>query len=337
MVISIIALFIWGLKLGIDFTGGSLMELEFTDRPTNQTIQEKLADLNLATLNLQPTGEKGLLIRTVSLSETVHQEILKRLNELSPTTNINATTTNSQDEQTVMVPASALGIEGEGAENLKIEVTGKNVGALLGKPVPITDTTTNPNVTELRFDSIGPSLGKELQRKAFYAIVIVLLAIIAYIAYAFRKVSQPVKSWKYGLAAIIALAHDILIVTGIYTILGHFLGYQADSLFITALLTILGFSVHDTIVTLDRIRENLHRHQEETFETVVNRSINETIIRSINTSLTTFFVLLTIFLFGGKNIQSFALTLMLGIIIGTYSSIFIASPLLIISYKFSRR
>ncbi|HLD27489.1 MAG TPA: protein translocase subunit SecF, partial [Patescibacteria group bacterium] len=190
--------------------------------------------------------------------------------------------------------------------------------------------------TELRFDSIGPTIGNELKRKSFYAIIVVLLAIILYIAYAFRKVSKPVESYKYGAAAIIALIHDLLIIIGVFAVLGHFLNVQIDSYFVTALLTILGFSVHDTIVTFDRTRENLKRHQDKTFEEVVNLSVNETIIRSLNTSLTTVFVLLAIFLFGGETIRYFVLALALGLIVGTYSSIFLASPLLMIWYRLKK-
>lgn len=140
-------------------------------------------------------------------------------------------------------------------------------------------------------------------------------------------------SWKYGLAAIIALIHDILVVAGVFSVLGYFMKVEIDILFVTALLTILGFSVHDTIVTFDRIRENLFKIKDKTFIEIINISINETIVRSINTSMTTFFVLLAIFMFGGDTIRNFVLALILGIIIGTYSSIFIASPLLLVFQK----
>ncbi len=346
MLVSILALVFWGLKLGIDFTGGSLIELDFkNNRPANQEVQEQLADLNLSTLHIQPTGANGLLIRTVSLSEDSHQEILTKINQLfkdSDETSADSEAgqqtndiTKEGEIETAIVPASVLGIVGEGTENLNVEVTGQNVGDLIIQPANAELNKTD-NFTELRFDSIGPTIGKELQHKAFYAIIIVLLAIIAYIAYAFRKVSQPVESWKFGLSAIIALAHDILIITGIYAILGHFLNFQADALFVTALLTILGFSVHDSIVTFDRVRENLYRHQDETFETVVNRSVNETIVRSLNTSITTLFVLLAIYLFGGQTIKNFVLALMMGVVIGTYSSIFVANPLLVVWYKLKK-
>jgi len=339
IIISLLALIFWGLKLGIDFTGGSLLELEFlTGRPTNQQIHDQLKDLNLESLQLQPTGEQGLLIRTVSLTEDIHQEILKKIDLMFGDNNQpEAKKINDEGEEVRTVPASAIGLTGEGMENVNVDITGTNLDQLNIQQVDTEKTAQQfNNFIELRFDSIGPTLGQELKHKALLSVFIVLLAIIFYIAYAFRKVSKPVESWKYGLSAIIALTHDIFIITGIYVILGHYFNFQADALFVTALLTILGFSVHDTIVTFDRIRENLYRHQEETFFNVINRSVNETIVRSLNTSLTTFFVLFAIFLFGGESIKNFVLILMLGIIIGTYSSIFIASPLLIIFYRLKK-
>ncbi|MFA4871601.1 MAG: protein translocase subunit SecF [Patescibacteria group bacterium] len=193
-----------------------------------------------------------------------------------------------------------------------------------------------PALVEERFESIGPIIGQELAKKAWMAIVLASLAIILYIAFAFRKVSKPVESWKYGVAAVIALIHDILIVVGLFAILGHFAGFEVDSLFITALLTILGFSVHDTIVVFDRTRENLAKHYSADFEAVVNDSINQTIARSINTSLTILLVLSALYFLGGKTIVNFALVLIVGIIVGTYSSIFVASPLVVTWHNLSK-
>ncbi len=193
-------------------------------------------------------------------------------------------------------------------------------------------------IQEMRFESIGPVIGEELKQKAIRAIIAVLVAIILYIAWAFRKVSEPVSSWKYGVTAIIALAHDVIIPTGIFVVLGQILGIELDILFVTALLTILGFSVNDTIVVFDRTRENLARdHHQHDFEFIVNKSVNETIRRSIITSVTTFVVLLAIYLFGGESIKYFVLALMVGVVVGTYSSIFLASPLLVVWEHFSRR
>lgn len=182
---------------------------------------------------------------------------------------------------------------------------------------------------EERFESIGPVIGQELKSKAFWAIAIVLIAIILYIAWAFRKVSYQVSSWKYGLIAIITLTHDILIVLGLFSILGRFASIEVGTPFVAALLTILGYSVNDTIVVFDRIRENLYKYEVEDFQDSINQSVNQTIKRSFNTSLTTLLVLLAVYFLGGASIKYFILALITGVIIGTYSSIFIASPLLV--------
>ena len=182
---------------------------------------------------------------------------------------------------------------------------------------------------ELRFDTIGPTIGRELKQKSLTAIAIAVIAILCYIAFAFRKVSYKISSWVYAGAAIIALAHDILIPTGVFAVLGHFYGVEIDVLFVSALLTVLGFSIHDTIVVFDRVRENLLRYPSLAFDAVVERSIKETIARSINTSLTTVLVLVAVFFFGGSTVKYFSLALILGISFGTYSSIFVASPLLV--------
>ena len=280
VLIAIISLFVWGLKFGIDFTGGSILEVSYSkERPTMMAVQEALAGLDLSDVRLQPSGEKDYILRFEEIEETTHQNILTSL------------------------------------EAIKI------------------DGAQDNTLSELRFEAVGPIIGQELKVKALQAIVLVLLFIILYIAYAFRKVSKPVASWKYGLAAIVALVHDILVVIGVFSILGHFMNVEVDILFVTALLTILGFSVHDTIVTFDRIRENLFRNQDQDFNEIVNDSINQTVIRSINTSFTTLLALLAVYFFGGKSIQNFALALILGVIAGTYSSIFLASPLLVIWNK----
>lgn len=182
---------------------------------------------------------------------------------------------------------------------------------------------------ELSFETVGPTVGQELKQRSLTALAIVLLAIIAYISFAFRKVSKPVSSWRYGVVAVVALFHDVVIPIGVFAALGHYFDVKIDILFVTAALTVLGFSVHDTIVVFDRIRENIMRRPGKTFEETVNKSVNETLARSINTSLTALIVLFAVFLFGGVTIKYFVLMLILGIISGTYSSIFIASPLLV--------
>ncbi|OGF72976.1 protein-export membrane protein SecF [Candidatus Giovannonibacteria bacterium RIFCSPHIGHO2_02_43_13] len=273
---SLLSLAVWGLKLGIDFTGGSLLEVEYINiRPENKLVLENLAKIGVNEAVLQPTGEKGLILRLPDINEEKHQEIL----------------------------------------------------IALGGPKALTDK---------QFTSIGPTIGKELRRNSLWAIAAVMLAILAYIAWAFRYVSRPIASWKYGIAALIALIHDITIPTGIFAVLGRFYGVTIDTLFVTALLTILGFSVHDTIVVFDRVRENLKKiGQRESFDEIVERSLRQTIVRSINTSLTVILAMLALYIFGGLTTKYFALAILLGVFFGTYSSIFIASFILITWNKFS--
>ena len=186
-------------------------------------------------------------------------------------------------------------------------------------------------VEEKSFRSVGPVIGNELKRKALVAIVLVILCIVLFIAFVFRKVSKPVASWKYGIVAIIALVHDIAIPAGIFGLLVHFGTAEIDILFTTALLAILGLSINDTIVVFDRIRENLrHQGNKESFDDVVGKSLNQTYLRSFNTSFTVILVLLSLFLFGGDTTKNFSLVLLFGMIAGTYSSIFLASPLLVV-------
>jgi preprotein translocase subunit SecF len=191
-----------------------------------------------------------------------------------------------------------------------------------------------PEATQSSVDFFNSAVSGELKSKSINALVLAIFAIMAYIAWAFRKVSRPVESWKYGAGAVIALAHDILITTGVFSLLGHFYGIEIGIPFIAALLTILGFSVHDTIVVYDRTRENLLRSSQKVpFPEVVNQSLNETLVRSINTSLTVVITLLAIYLFGGVAIKYFALALLVGVTFGTYSSIFVATALLVTSYE----
>ena len=191
-----------------------------------------------------------------------------------------------------------------------------------------------PDSTQLSVDFTNSSVSSELKSKSLNAIGLAIVTIMIYIAWAFRKVSRPVESWKYGAGAVIALAHDVLITAGVFSVLGHFYGIEVGIPFIAALLTILGFSVHDTIVVYDRTRENLLKGSNKTpFPEVVNKSLNETLVRSINTSMTVIITLLCIYLFGGESIKYFALALLVGVTFGTYSSIFVASALLVTSYE----
>ncbi len=248
------------------------------------------------------------------------------------------------------VPASTeVGetLKSAGFEGVQVQVLGEKSMVIRTAPqeneehLKLVKTLTDKyeGVTEEQFTSIGPVIGQELKGQAAVQLILVSLGIILYIAYAFRKVTRPVSSWRFGIAAIVALVHDLLIVIGVFAILGHYRGVEVDSLFVTALLTVLGFSVHDTIVVFDRIRENLRVRAGQNLFEIINNSINQTLIRSLNTSLTVVFVLTALFLFGGISIHYFVLALLVGIVAGTYSSIFIASPLLYVwhNWEVSRK
>lgn len=312
--LSILALVIWGFKFGIDFTGGSLLEVDFfVARPSVESVQADLADLELGSLIVQPVSESGMILRFQNISEDKHQAVIHRLDNLAA-------------DQGAEADVGAA--ESRSEDNIATSTDEAAAAADAGKSVFV-------NLEELRFDSVGPSIGQELKRKSISAILLVLVAIVFYIAWAFRGVSKPVASWKYGLTAIVALFHDVLITMGVFAILGKFFGVEINTPFVAAILTVLGYSVNDTIVVFDRVRENLPK-SEENFEDTVNISVNQTIKRSINTSLTTLLVLLAILFFGGTTIKGFVLALSIGIFIGTYSSIFLASPILVVWEKLKR-
>lgn len=191
-----------------------------------------------------------------------------------------------------------------------------------------------PDFNETQYDTVGPTIGKELTQKSILAVVLASIAIIIFVAFAFRKVPKPLSSWKFGVCAVIALIHDLLITTGFVAVMGHFfIWMQADALFVTALLTIMGFSVHDTIVVYDRLRENFIKNPHEDISLAAEESINQTLVRSINTSMTTIIVLTALLIFGSNSIRHFIAILVFGIFIGTYSSIFNAVPLLVLWQK----
>lgn len=266
---SIFSLLFFGLKFGIEFTGGSLIELEFqNERPSSEEVEKGLAEFDLGEITIQPSGEKGMFLRLKEVDEGTHQKIISKLEEISP---------------------------GE----------------------------------ERSFELIGPVIGQELKQKTKLSIILALIAITLYIAFAFRKISRPIPSWQYGITSLIALFHDVLIPLGVFSILGKLYNVEITIPVIAALLTILGYSVHDTIIIFDRIRENLLRGKFQSFEETVNWSLNQTLSRSINTVLTVLFVLFAIFFFGGATLKYFSLTLIIGITSGAYSSIFIAAPLLV--------
>ena len=274
---GIIAIFLWGLNLSIDFTGGSRLTLSFSNTVNDsqvQTVNKALKTGGIKTANIEKSN-KLIFIRTSSMDQSQNNKFMNTL-----------------------------------SKEFK-------------------------NVKEQEFETIGPVIGQETALNALKAVIIASILIILYITWSFRQVPKPASSFRFGVCAIIALLHDVLVVVGIFAILGHLFNIEIDSLFVTAILTIIGFSVHDTIVVFDRIRENLRRMGGSDFAKTVNESIIQTIDRSLNTSLTVFFVLLALLLFGGESIRWFAVALLIGVTSGTYSSIFNASPLLVLWQEIS--
>ena len=274
---GIIALIIWGLNLGIDFTGGTLVELSFQNKINKTSLETAIEKNNLEVASIAPTDAGTYLIRTKPLNDNQRKTIL--------------------------------------------ETAKKEFG----------------DVRQVSHETIGPIIGAELLRKALISLVVASVAIVFYIAWAFRSVPKPASSWRFGISAIAALLHDVFVVVGAFSIIGHFLAVEVDTLFVTALLTVIGFSVHDTIVVFDRVRENLRNNVGENFADTVNHSIMQTFARSLNTSMTVVFVLLAVLLFGGASLRWFTVALLIGIISGTYSSIFNAAALLVAWQEWSDR
>ena len=266
---GLVSLAVYKLNLGIDFVGGTLIEIRFEKAASKQGLESAIEETGVEVSTVQTTDQNTFLIRTKPLDEEQHKKL--------------------------------------------IEAVGNKFGLL----------------NELRRETVGPTIGAELLRKAVIALVLASVAIVFYVAWAFRKVPKPASSWQFGISAIVALLHDVFVVVGVFSILGHFFGVEVDALLVTALLTIIGFSVHDTIVVFDRIRENLLRETYTSFADTVNHSIMQTLARSLNTSLTVVFVLLAVLLFGGSSIRWFTVALLIGVISGTYSSIFNASQVLV--------
>jgi len=267
---GVIALILWGLPLSIDFTGGSLLELQFADAPQSieaGAVRQAYADQDLENTVVQIAEGNVAVVRSEALDEDVQAAIVATL-------------------EAQYGPALVLAAE-----------------------------------------TVGPSVGAEIAERAGVAVGLAAIGILAYITYAFRRVEHAL---RYGVAAIIAMLHDVLVVVGFAAIFGHFLGWEVDALFLTALLTVVGFSVHDSIVVFDRIRENLVLHRRLDYESVVNHSIVQTLDRSINTQLVVMFALLALTLFGGDTIRHFVVTLLIGVFSGTFSSIFNAAPVLVV-------
>ena len=270
---GLIALLLWGLPLGIDFTGGSLLDVRFESgkAPNPAEMLALYSDFGLGDVIIQSSGTDTLIIRSKYIDETAKGQIVAEI-----------------------------------------------------------ENRFGGTVTVQRFESVGPAIGQEIGLRAAYAVGAAALGILLYITYSFRKVPNAV---RYGVSAIIAMLHDVAVVIGVEAFLGHFLGWEVDSLFLIALLTVIGFSVHDTIVVFDRIRENTNIYRRQPYESVVNQSIMQTLARSINTQLTVMLTLLSLAIFGGITIRHFVVTLLVGVFSGTYSSIFNAAPILVVWEK----
>jgi preprotein translocase subunit SecF len=274
---GLLALIFWGLQRGIDFTGGSLLDVQFQSGtpPTIEQVSKVYNDLSTSSMIIadpviQPLGTDSLSIRSREMDDATKAKVV-----------------------------AALKDQFGGGQDVVIQ----------------------------NFTQVSAAVGQEVARAAGFAVAMAAAGILVYIWFAFRKVSHP---FRYGTAAVIAMLHDVLVVIGVEAILGHFLGWQVDSLFLTALLTVIGFSVHDTIVVFDRIRENSNIYRRVEYETIVNHSIVQTLDRSINTQWTVMITLLALALFGGVTIRHFVIILLVGVFSGTYSSIFNASQILVV-------
>ncbi|KKP89179.1 MAG: Protein translocase subunit SecF [Berkelbacteria bacterium GW2011_GWA2_35_9] len=265
---SIFVLSFYKLKIGIDFTGGSVLELR-SKIENNENIKEVFQKRDLPITISKTTEDNVFIIKTKTIDEKTKDEIINDLSKIG------------ESEQ-------------------------------------------------LSFESVGPTISESLKNKAILSVIFASFAIILYIAYAFRNLPNSVSAWRFGIIAVVALLHDIFITTGAFAFSGIFLNYEVDSLFITAILTVMGFSVHDTIVVFDRIRENVILNPRNSFYINTSHALTQTLARSLSTSLTLIFALSALFVLGGNTLQHFIFTLLFGIIIGTYSSIFIAASLIVI-------
>ncbi len=271
---SIVTMAVKGFNVGVDFTGGSVLEVAYDNRPAVSEVRAHIAPVQ-ADAELQEVGASGLIVRTPVIDQAQKDAVLAAL------------------------------------------------------------SFGDAHATEKRFNTIGPTVGKQLQSKSILSVIVVSIAIILFIAFAFRKVSRPISSWVYGLIAIVVLVHDVVIPAGFFAMFG----WQVDTLFVVGLLTILGVSINDTIVVFDRIRENLHtnetKHIKEDFSYTVGKSINQTFTRSVMTSVTVLIALAALYLYGPETTRTLATAMFLGMFFGTYSSIFLASPLLMVwnNYK----
>ncbi|OQA04855.1 MAG: preprotein translocase subunit SecF [bacterium ADurb.Bin400] len=273
-VLSIVSLVAFGLRVGIDYRGGTVMEIKSNSTDRVKVINESLNANNFTNYQIKEGGDNRIILRLPAITAEQHTTLLS-------------------------------------AFKSKL-----------------------PDITETKYDTVGPTIGKDLTKKSVIAVILASIGIILYIAYAFRRMPKPLSSWLFGFAAVVALVHDLLITAGIVSLLGHFFHWmEVDVLFITALLTIMGFSVHDTIVIYDRLRENFIRNPHKEISQSAEESINQTLVRSINTSLTLILALLAMIILGSESIRHFIVTLTVGVTIGTYSSILVSAPLVVSWHK----
>ncbi|MBI3443428.1 protein translocase subunit SecF [Candidatus Woesebacteria bacterium] len=260
----------WGLKLGVDFNGGSILEYKLEKNLSTEEVTRKIEELDIEVSSIQEIGEKLYLLRFSTITSEQKEKIKETIEKIS---------------------------EGK--------------------------------VDELRFENVGPSIGPDLIKKTIYAVAIAAVAILLWVAYQFKSI-------KFGASAILAMFHDSLVLIGFFSLLGHFFGAELDFLFVTAMLTILSFSVHDTIVVYDRIRESQIKFSGTIYE-LANKAISETMVRSLNNSFTIIFMIVALILLGGSTVRWFAIALLIGTISGTYSSPFVAVPLLVTWDEVSKR
>lgn len=276
-VLSLIAIFTFGLRTGIDYKGGTVIEFTSSQQDKIAATEDVLNSKSITGYQIKEGSGDSVIVRLPVLSNDQHTELSTAIRE---------------------------------------KVADYN---------------------ETSYDTVGPTVSRELTSKSIWAVILASIGIIVYIAYAFRRLPRPLSSWKFGASAVVALIHDLLITTGFVALVSHYATWmEVDTLFITALLTIMGFSTHDTIVVYDRLRENYIRNPHQDLELTAEESINQTLVRSINTNLTVIIVLLVMLLLGGETIRHFILTLTAGMIVGTYSSIFVAAALIVVWHKKSK-
>lgn len=274
MVLSIIAIAVFGLRLGIDYKGGTVIEFKSTNSDKVSIVDTILKEKYSSGYQIKEGGNNTVVLRLP---------------------------VQSAEEHTQFVQA------------VKVKVS---------------------DYTEISYDTVGPTISKDLTNRSIWAVILASIGIIVYVAYAFRRIPRPLSSWKFGASAVIAIIHDLLVTTGVVAVIGHFVPWmEVDALFVTALLTIMGFSVHDTIVVYDRLRENFIKNPHQDIELTTEESVNQTLARSINTSMTVIIVLLSLYLLGGGSVKHFVLTLIIGIFFGTYSSIFVAAAIVVRWHK----